>query len=166
MHDVRQILERLQARGVDSGHVPQTQNHDRRQVWNAIDDHIDFVGGAEEKRPVNAENGHVRRNFLVLQNVRVAFLQIFVRSPRRRWWSRDFADENEGGQYHSGFDRHGEVGENGEKESDQPRADLKPRQLQQLRNFAPLAHVVGNHQQNRGEHSQAEQIARAARRTG
>ena len=30
---------------------------------------VDFVGRAKKKRSVNAEDGHVRRNFLVLQDV-------------------------------------------------------------------------------------------------
>ena len=91
------------------------------------DDGIDFVGGAEEKRAVDAEDRDVRRNFLVLQNVRVAFLQVFCGHLGNRGGFGDLANVNERGENHAGFDGDSEVGENGEKESDQPGSNLQGR---------------------------------------
>jgi hypothetical protein len=66
VHGIRQILEGLQTGGVDRRHVAQTKNQDGRQLRKTMDDLLDLVGGAEKKRAVNAEDGHVGRNFLVL----------------------------------------------------------------------------------------------------
>ena len=51
-------------------------------------------------------------------------------------------------QDHSGLDGHRKIGEDGQRKRDQPDADVGLGQLQQLRNLAPLPHVVGDDHQN------------------
>ena len=58
---VRQIFERLQARGIHRRHVPQPHNDNRRQRLEMVADSRQLVGRAEQKRPVNAVQRHVAR---------------------------------------------------------------------------------------------------------
>ena len=69
---VREILERAQTGGVDRRHVPQSHDHDRRELVDVIGDTRDLVGRAEQERPVDAEDGDVVGNLLVLQDVDAA----------------------------------------------------------------------------------------------
>ena len=69
---VGEILERAQAGRVDRGHVAQPDDDDRLEVVDVVDDVRNLVGGAEQERSVDAEDGDVRRNVLVLQDVRRA----------------------------------------------------------------------------------------------
>ncbi len=140
-------FEGLQASGVNGGHISQAQNHDGWQIANARNDFFDFVGGSEEKRAVDPEDGDIRRNFLVLQNVGVAFADVFVGDLAYGGGGRDFADEKQRGENHSHFDGNREIGENGEQEGGQPDSNIETRELQEFGNFAPLAHVVGNDQE-------------------
>jgi len=55
------------------------------------------------------------------------------------------------GGIHPDFDGDGQIGEDGEDERDQPHADVHFRELQQLRDFRPFAHVVRDDEQNRRE---------------
>jgi len=84
-------------------------------------------------------------------NVHAAVFNVVVGDLRDGGGGRDAADEEQRGQNHSGFDGDGEVGENGEGESHEPNADVGFGELEQLRNLAPLAHVVGNDHQDSGE---------------
>ena len=67
---------------------------------------LNFIRGSEKKRSMNAEDGHVRRNFLVLQDVHLPFAQIFVRDLGNCSRGCDFANVNKSGKDHSRFDRH------------------------------------------------------------
>ncbi len=73
VHRIRQLFEGLQSGGVDGRHVAQSQHNDGRQRRNLADHFFDLIGGAKKKWSVDAEDGHVRRNFLVLQDVHLAF---------------------------------------------------------------------------------------------
>ena len=55
-------------------------------------------------------------------------------------------------------DSNGQVGENRQSESDQPRPDFEARQLEELRNFRPLSHVVRNHKQNGRQYCQRYEL--------
>ena len=131
-----------------------------------------LVGGAEQKRPVNAEDGRVVRDVLVLKNVQAPVFDIVVGHLRNRRGLGHAADEEQRRQDHAGLDGDGQVGENGQREGDQPDADIGFGQAQQLRNLAPLAHVVGDdHQdsrqrrhrdvtgQRRGKQQHAQQVS-------
>ncbi len=93
---VGEILEGLQTCGVNCGHVSQAKNNYGRQFPQLIRDFVDFVRGAEKKWSVNAENCHVGRNFLVLQNVDVALPEILLRDLRHRRGICNFANEYQG----------------------------------------------------------------------
>jgi hypothetical protein len=56
MQRVRNILHGFEARGVDRRHVSETEHHDGRQFMCVDDEVRQFVGGAEQKRPVNPED--------------------------------------------------------------------------------------------------------------
>src|SRR5882762_3135714 len=111
VYDVRKILEGLQTGGVDRRHVSQTKNDDGRQLRKSMDDLFDLVRGAEEKRAMNAEDGYVGRDFLVLQNMDVPFSQILIGDLRYGRRDRNLANEHESGQNHSRFDGHGQIRE-------------------------------------------------------
>ena len=75
MHGIGQLFESLQAGSVDGRHVAETQHEDGRQLRKSLDHLVNLIGSAKKKRSVDAEDGHVRRNFLVLQDVHLSFAQ-------------------------------------------------------------------------------------------
>ena len=79
---VREYFERVQAGGVDCGHVPQPHDHHRRKRAEVGGRVRELLGSAEEKRPVDAQNGHIPGNLLVLQDVRAAVAGYIPPSPR------------------------------------------------------------------------------------
>ena len=81
---LRQVLEGQQARGVDGGHVPQAQHHDRRLRIEMVHDGRDLVRGPEQEGPVHAVDSHVGRDVLVLQGVDEAFLDVVLGDPGHR----------------------------------------------------------------------------------
>ena len=100
---------------------------------------------------MNAEDRGVIRNVLVLQNVDApAFHIIFshLGHGSRRSYA---ADEQQRRQNHSGFHRDRQIGKHSQRKCHQPDADVGPGELQQLRNLAPLAHVVSDDHQDRGQ---------------
>ncbi len=78
VHSVGQIFEGLQARGVDRRHISETKHHNGRQIRKTGDDLVNFVRSSKKKRPVNAEDAYIRRDFLVLQNMDVPLPQILL----------------------------------------------------------------------------------------
>ena len=111
VHDVRKILQSLQSGGVDRGHVPQPQYDDRRKVGNTGDNFLDFVRRSKKERSMDAEDGDVGWNFLVLQNMRMTFTQILVCHFRDGRCLRHFSYENQRGENHPGFHSRGQVRE-------------------------------------------------------
>jgi hypothetical protein len=73
VHSIGQVFESLQAGGVDGRHVSETQHNDGREFRDALDQFVDFIGGAKKKRAVDAEDGHVGRDLFVLKDMHVAF---------------------------------------------------------------------------------------------
>src|SRR5271170_3825847 len=94
VYRVGKLFESLQPGRVNRCHVAKTKDNDRWQLRDLRKYFVDFVGGAEEKRPMNAEDGYIRRNFLVLQNVSVALLQILLGHSRHGGGFRHFANVN------------------------------------------------------------------------
>src|SRR6478609_5956849 len=70
------FFESEQSGGVDSGHVSQPNDDDEREFVDFFGDRGNLVGGAEQKRPMNAEDGRVVRNLLVLKNVQAPVFDI------------------------------------------------------------------------------------------
>jgi hypothetical protein len=56
VHAVGKILQCLQARGIDGCHIAEPKNNNRRQIGQAIYDHIDFVGCAKQEGAVDSED--------------------------------------------------------------------------------------------------------------
>jgi hypothetical protein len=111
---VGELLDRVQPGAVDRRHVAQAQDDDRRQRVDMIDDQPQLVGRPEEKRSVNAEDLHVGRNGLVLEDVHVPFPHVLVGHRRDRGGLRDAVDEEQGRQHHADADRDRQVGEHRE----------------------------------------------------
>src|SRR5258706_13217931 len=143
-----------QSGGIQSGHVAQAEDDYERQRAQILGGGIDFVGGAEQERSVNAEDGGVVRNVFILENVHAAVFHILVGDLGNRGGGGNAADEKQSGEDHTGFNGDGEVGEDGESEGHEPDADVGFGELEQLRNFAPLAHIVGDDHKNSSEHGQ------------
>ena len=118
----------------------------------AVDDALELVGRAEEERPVDAEDRHVVGNGLVLQDVQRGPLRRTPASPRSPWSSPHPPDEQQRREHHADLDRDGEIGEHRERERRSARRRCRSWSAQQLRNLAPLAHVVGDDKRIAGEH--------------
>jgi hypothetical protein len=117
------------------------------------------------KRPVNPEDAHVVGNVLVLEHVRASALDVLVGDLRDGGRLCDAADEEQRSEDHADLHGHGEIGEDGQRESDQPDRDVRPAQFQQLGDLAPLPHVVGNNEQNRREYRERNVRGQGLRRS-
>ena len=69
--------KRLQTSGIDGRHVAESENNDWRQIGQTIDDRIEFVGCAKQKRAMDPENADVSRNLFVLQDMNMPFTRIY-----------------------------------------------------------------------------------------
>ena len=67
---------------------------------------------------------------LILQDVHAAVLDIVVGHLRDSRCAGDAADKEQGRQNHAGFNGNGEIGEDSQRESDQPNTDVGFRKLQ------------------------------------
>ena len=114
VHHVRKFFQGLQSGGVDCGHIPQAQNHDRRQFLDLREDFFNLVGRTEKKWPVNAENRHLGWDFLVLQDVRVAFANIFLRHLGDSRCRGNLADEHQRSEYHPHLYSNRQIREHGQ----------------------------------------------------
>src|SRR5258708_19942466 len=103
------VLDGAEASGVDGGDIAQGQDDNGRQGLQRIENVGELVRGAEEKRPVNAEDRGVIRNVLALQDVDAAVFDVIASDARDGRGARDFADEHERGEDHADFDGKGEV---------------------------------------------------------
>src|SRR5438876_9409326 len=144
------FLQGKEASCVDGGHVAQAQDHHWRQFVNIFSDDGNLIGGTEQKWPVNAEDGRVIRNVLVLKDVYTAIFDIVIRDLRYSSCTRHAADEQQRSQYHPGLDRNCKISKHRQRESHEPHTDIRFGKFQQLGNFAPLTHVVGHDDQNPG----------------
>ena len=111
------------------GHVAQANHHDRRQFVHLLRDHGDLVGGAEQKWPVDAEDGGVVGDVFVLQDMHASVFDVVAGDLRDGGGRGHAADEEQCGQDHSGFDGNGKIGEDGQRKSHQPYADVGLGQL-------------------------------------
>ena len=91
---------------------------------------------------MDPENRRVVGNVLVLQNVDATVFDILVGDLRNCGCVRDTRDEEQCGENHSSFDCDRKICKHREPKGHQPNADVGLGQLEQLRNFAPFAHVV------------------------
>ena len=78
MHRIREFLQSLQSRGINSGHISKAKNNDGRQLRQAGSHFVQLVGGAEKKWPMDTKDRHVIGNLLVLENVHVTFANVFM----------------------------------------------------------------------------------------
>src|SRR6185312_17551708 len=79
---IGQALQRVQASGVNGGHVALPQNHDRRQFGDLLHQIVDLVGSAEQEWPMNTEHCGIWRDILVLKYVQLALVQVLGRNAR------------------------------------------------------------------------------------
>lgn len=54
MQRIRKVANRTEARNIHRGHVPQPENHDRRQLTDGMQNVRKFLRCAEQERSVNA----------------------------------------------------------------------------------------------------------------
>jgi hypothetical protein len=72
------FLERKQPSSIERGHVAQTQDNHRRQLMDVLGDHRNFVSCSEQEWSVNAEDGGVVGNVLILENVNASIFDVVV----------------------------------------------------------------------------------------
>ena len=159
---VRELLERVDTRGIERGHIAKAQDDDIFKLSEMRGGLGKFVGGAEEKRAVDAKDGDMRRNVLVLEDMGLAVAEILARDGSDGSGFSDAIDVEESGQRHAHADGNGEVGEHGERKGGQPNRDIRSRQAQDGADFAPLAHVVSHHKENRSESGQGHEAGQGS----
>ena len=76
VHAVGKILQCLKASGIDSSHIPKSQNNDGWEIGQARDNCIDFVGCAKQEGAVDSEDADVGRDFFVLQDMNMPFTNV------------------------------------------------------------------------------------------
>ena len=77
-----------------------------------------------------------------------AVFDVFVCYLRDSRSVRHASDEEQRCENHPGFNSYSEIGKHCKPERNQPHADVGFGELEQLRNLAPLAHVVGDDHQD------------------
>src|SRR6266567_4664328 len=150
MQRVREVADGAEPRGVNRGHVPQAQDNDGRQGVDGMENIRELVRRAEEKWPMNPVNNRVVRNILSLQDVHAAVFDVIFRHWTYRGGSRYLANESQRRQHHAYFHGEGQIGHDGQGESQQPDGNVRATELQDLRNLLPIAHVVRHDHQNGG----------------
>src|SRR5262245_17485906 len=95
-----EFLEGSKARGIERGHVSQSQDHNRRERVDLIEDRTQFVGRSEQERAMYPENSDIRGNRLILENVDLAFADVVVGDGAHGRRVSDTLDEQQGGAHH------------------------------------------------------------------
>ena len=110
-----------------------------------------LVGGPEQKWSVNAQDGDVAGNLLVLEDVRPSASDVVLGDARNGRRGRDASDEHQRRDDHAGLDGDRQIREHRQGKRPQPHNAIRPAMLPELRDLAPLAHVVGHDEQDRCE---------------
>src|SRR5690349_5001371 len=74
----RYFLKSKQTGCIEGRHVAKTNDHNWRQPMHVLGDQGDLVGGTEQERTVNTENGCVVGDVFVLQDVHSAVFDVVV----------------------------------------------------------------------------------------
>ena len=82
MQAIGELLKSVDTGRVERSRIPKAQYHHVSKLPQVFSSFRELLGRSEEKRAMNAENGHVRGNVLVLQDVRLPILQVFARDRR------------------------------------------------------------------------------------
>src|SRR6202034_1110723 len=104
--------------------------------------------------PVNAQNGYVRGNILVLENVCLTILQIFGGDSFHGRSLGNAVDIEERSKSHTDTYGYGQVGQYSQSKRCDPDGDVGFRQTNNSSNFPPLSHVVSHDEQHRGKSCQ------------
>ena len=118
-----ECLDGVNAGGVDGRHVAQAQNDDGREgfkVGRCLDK---FLCSSEEKRAVDAEQRDIGRQDAALEGVGQTVANVVVGYRRDGGGFGNAVDVDQRGERHSNADGDREIGEDGERESDQPDGD-------------------------------------------
>jgi hypothetical protein len=97
---------------IDRGHITQTEDNNRWQGVQAVQDIGELIGGSEQERTVDAIYRRILRNVPALQDVRAPVLDIISRHPRDGGGSLYFADEHQRRQNHANLDRERKIRDN------------------------------------------------------
>src|SRR5260370_6231078 len=119
-----ELLEGVNAGCVESGHVAKPQDDDLCKLIEVAGDVGELFGGAEEEGAVNAKDGDVGGDVLVLQDVRLAVGEVLGGDGRDGRGLGDAVDVEECGEGHADSDGYGEVGQHGEGESCDPDGEV------------------------------------------
>src|SRR5882724_7342879 len=74
MQTVGKLLKSMDASCIKRCHIAKTQNHYISKRCQILGGFRELLSRSEEKRSMNAENGYVRGDVLVLQDVRLPIL--------------------------------------------------------------------------------------------
>ena len=143
------LLKGVDACYVECRHVAKTQYYHVPKPSQVLGGLRQLFGCPKEKRTVNAEDGHVRGNVLVLEDVRLPILQVFARDRLDGRRFSDAVDIEKCCQGHPNSYGYGQVSENGQGECREPDGNVSLRQAKDCANLPPLPHVVGHHEQDR-----------------
>ena len=94
---------------------------------------------------MNSEDGNAHREFVEQKVMVMTIGEIVVGHLGDGCGSRHLGDVDQRRQNHACLNGNREVGEYSEGKRDAPYRDICRRQAKDLRDFRPLAHVVGDH---------------------
>ena len=96
-----ELLDGVQACGVDSGHITQTQDDDRLQALGGIGHANQFFGSSEQKRPLHVKKADVMGDTMILHDVILGLLNGLGRQWRHNRGDGNLVDIEERRQGHA-----------------------------------------------------------------
>ena len=144
-------LDGVDAGGVDGGHVAEAQDDDGLEGVDVDGGFDELFCGSPQKRTVDAEQRDVGRNDAALEHVRQAVADVLFGDWGDGGGVCNAVDVEQRGEAEADGDGDGEVGEDGEREGDQPDGDGGEVEAEDGADFVPLAHVVGDDKEDGGE---------------
>src|ERR1700728_1881838 len=151
MEAIGELLEGVQAGGVEGSHIAQAEDHNTGKSDEVFGSFLEFLRCSEEKRSVNTEDGDIGRDFFVLQDMRLAIAEVVGCDGFDGGGFGNAIDVEQGGESHADADGNGKIGNDSEGEGDGPDGDVSFGHAEDAADFAPFAHVPRNDEEYRGE---------------
>src|SRR5215471_20809447 len=97
MEAVREFADSSEAGGIDGSHVAKAENDNGRERLDVFRDFVELVGGAEEKRAVNAIDDSVVGDVLALKDMDGTVGHVIAGDASDGGGTGDLADVGQGG---------------------------------------------------------------------
>ena len=121
---LREAFKSVDAGGVERGHVAEAENDDVTKLAEVVGGFGKLLRGSEEEGPVDAEDGDVGWDVLVLKDVSLPVAEIVARDRSDRGGFSDAVDVEQRSERHAHADGDGEIGKHGESKRREPDSDV------------------------------------------